>query len=89
MMMIDELNYRVKNTLSTVQSIVWQALRKDSDPTTIREAMKFRLFALSRSHDLLSSGELERRKVTGSSQSGLGTVWGCERRSIGTLCDHG
>ena len=27
-MMIDELNHRVKNTLSTVQSIVWQALRK-------------------------------------------------------------
>lgn len=54
MMMIDELNHRVKNTLSTVQSIVWQALRKDSDPTTIREAIESRLFALSRSHDLLS-----------------------------------
>ena len=27
-MLIDELNHRVKNTLSTVQSIVWQALRK-------------------------------------------------------------
>ena len=61
-MMIDELNHRVKNTLSTVQSIVWQALRKDSDPTTIRESIEFRLFALSRSHDLLS-GELERRRV--------------------------
>ena len=54
MMMIDELNHRVKNTLSTVQSIVWQALRKDSDPKTIREAIESRLFALSRSHDLLS-----------------------------------
>jgi PAS domain S-box-containing protein len=53
-MMIDELNHRVKNTLSTVQSIVWQALRKDSDPKTIREAIESRLFALSRSHDLLS-----------------------------------
>ena len=31
-MLIDELNHRVKNTLSTVQSIVWQALRKASDP---------------------------------------------------------
>ena len=27
-MLIDELNHRVKNTLSTVQSIVRQALRK-------------------------------------------------------------
>ena len=31
-MLIDELNHRVKNTLSTVQSIVWQALRTASDP---------------------------------------------------------
>jgi PAS domain S-box-containing protein len=53
-MMIDELNHRVKNTLSTVQSIVRQALRKDSDPKTIREAIESRLFALARSHDLLS-----------------------------------
>jgi hypothetical protein len=53
-MMIDELNPRVKNTLSTVQSIVRQALRKESDPKTIREAIESRLFALARSHDLLS-----------------------------------
>ena len=31
-MMIEELNHRVKNTLATVQSIVWQALRRGSDP---------------------------------------------------------
>lgn len=52
--MIDELNHRVKNTLSTVQSIVFQALRKASDPEVIRESIESRLFALSRSHDLLS-----------------------------------
>ena len=53
-MMIDELNHRVKNTLATVQSIVWQALRKASDPEVIRESIESRLFALSRSHDLLT-----------------------------------
>jgi two-component sensor histidine kinase len=53
-MMIDELNHRVKNTLATVQSIVSQALRKGSDPEVIREAVESRLFSLSRSHDLLS-----------------------------------
>lgn len=52
-MLINELNHRVKNTLSTVQSIVWQALRT-SDPTTIQEAIESRLLALSRSHDLLT-----------------------------------
>jgi PAS domain S-box-containing protein len=53
-MLIDELNHRVKNTLATVQSIVWQALRNSSDIEVIREAIESRLFALSRSHDLLT-----------------------------------
>jgi PAS domain S-box-containing protein len=53
-LLIDELNHRVKNTLSTVQSIVWQAMRTASDPKVIREAIESRLFALSRSHDLLT-----------------------------------
>ncbi len=53
-MLIDELNHRVKNTLATVQSIVWQALRNTSDPEAIRESIEARLFALSRSHDLLT-----------------------------------
>ena len=53
-MLIDELNHRVKNTLATVQSIVSQALRNETDPAAIREAIESRLFALSRSHDLLT-----------------------------------
>src|SRR5882724_11937508 len=38
------LNHRVKNTLATVQSIVWQALRNESDPEVIRESIESRLF---------------------------------------------
>ena len=53
-MLIGELNHRVKNTLATVQSIIWQALRTDSDPKVIRDAIETRLSALSRSHDLLT-----------------------------------
>jgi two-component sensor histidine kinase len=53
-MMIDELNHRVKNTLATVQSVVWQALRRGFDPKVIRVSIESRLFALSRSHDLLT-----------------------------------
>lgn len=53
-MLIDELNHRVKNTLSTVQSIASQALRNSTDPEKIRDAIESRLFALSRSHDLLT-----------------------------------
>ncbi len=53
-MLIDELNHRVKNTLSAVQSIVRQALQTGSDPKVLRESIESRLFALSRSHDLLT-----------------------------------
>lgn len=58
-MLIGELNHRVKNTLSTVQSIVWQALRTTSDAGVIRESIESRLFALSRSHDLLTREKWE------------------------------
>jgi two-component sensor histidine kinase len=58
-MLIDELNHRVKNTLSTVQSIARQALRASADPDTIRESIESRIFALSRSHDLLTHGKWE------------------------------
>jgi PAS domain S-box-containing protein len=53
-LLIDELNHRVNNTLSTVQSIVVQAFRKSSDAEVIRDAIEARIFALSRSHDLLT-----------------------------------
>ena len=53
-MLIAELNHRVKNTLATVQSIVSQATRTNANPQAIKKAVESRLFALSRSHDLLS-----------------------------------
>ena len=46
-------------TLSTVQSIVWQTLRMTTDPKTIRQSIESRLFALSRSHDLLTREKWE------------------------------
>ena len=58
-MLIDELNHRVKNILSTVQSIVWQTLRTTTDPKAIRQSIESRLIALSRSHDLLTREKWE------------------------------
>jgi PAS domain S-box-containing protein len=58
-MLIDELNHRVKNTLATVQSIVWQALRKTAPAEVVRESIESRLVALSRSHDLLTREKWE------------------------------
>jgi len=53
-MLIAELNHRVKNTLATVQAIVSQAAKTNADPQAMRKAVESRLFALSRSHDLLT-----------------------------------
>lgn len=58
-MLIDELNHRVKNTLSTVQSITRQALRASADPNVVKELIESRIFALSRSHDLLTQHNWE------------------------------
>ncbi len=52
--LVAELNHRVKNTLVTVQSIVRQGLKPATVPAVIRESIESRIFALSRSHDILS-----------------------------------
>jgi PAS domain S-box-containing protein len=52
--LINELNHRVKNTLSTVQSIATQTLRTAATPEEAREALEDRLIALSRAHDVLT-----------------------------------
>jgi PAS domain S-box-containing protein len=52
--LINELNHRVKNTLSTVQSIATQTLRNAATPQEAREALEERLMALSRAHDVLT-----------------------------------
>ena len=53
-LLLDELNHRVKNTLATVQSIAGQTLRSAKDVAGFRTAFESRLFALSKTHDLLT-----------------------------------
>jgi len=52
-LLINELNHRVKNTLATVQSIASQSLRAQ-DPEQSRQTFEARLFALARTHDVLT-----------------------------------
>jgi len=59
LMLIDELNHRVKNTLQAVQAIVWEGFRYAADIPSARESIQARIFALSRSHDLLMSEDWE------------------------------
>lgn len=52
--LIDELNHRVKNTLTTVQSLAANTAREASVPPAMRQAFEGRLIALSRTHDQLT-----------------------------------
>lgn len=53
-LLINELNHRVKNTLTTVQSIASQTLRNAPTTEEARQAFEARLLALSRAHDVLT-----------------------------------
>jgi two-component sensor histidine kinase len=48
----NELRHRLKNTLATVQSIVWQTLRRDGDPG-LMSTLTDRIIALGAAHDVL------------------------------------
>jgi PAS domain S-box-containing protein len=53
-LLINELNHRVKNTLTTVQSIAFQTLRNAPTPENAQMALSSRLIALSKAHDVLT-----------------------------------
>ena len=53
--LIDELNHRVKNTLSIIQSIAMQTLRGHETSPEAREAFMARLMALADAHDILTA----------------------------------
>lgn len=58
-LLIDELNHRVKNTLSTVQAMARQSFRNLRDPEEARYAFEARIMALSQAHDVLSARRWE------------------------------
>ncbi|HXQ16567.1 MAG TPA: HWE histidine kinase domain-containing protein [Caulobacteraceae bacterium] len=53
-LLLDELNHRVKNTLSAVQSIALQTGRSVDTPQAFESAFVARINALARVHDLLT-----------------------------------
>ncbi|MDP4005542.1 sensor histidine kinase [Methylobacterium sp. NEAU K] len=55
LLLVDELNHRVKNTLATVQSMAAQSLKNLGDGAAAgRDAFEARLLTLSRAHDVLT-----------------------------------
>jgi two-component sensor histidine kinase/CheY-like chemotaxis protein len=58
-LLLNELNHRVKNTLATVQSIAAQSFRRTSDDASARDVFEARLLALARAHDVLTNENWE------------------------------
>ena len=54
-LLLNELNHRVKNTLTTVQAIAAQTLRTARDLTSAREALDRRIYSMAQAHDLLTA----------------------------------
>jgi PAS domain S-box-containing protein len=63
-LLVEELNHRVKNTLSVVQAIAHQTFSKNVDPSEARRAFEGRLIALGRAHDLLTQANWENASLT-------------------------
>ncbi|MEJ0023581.1 MAG: HWE histidine kinase domain-containing protein [Alphaproteobacteria bacterium] len=64
MLLINELNHRVKNTLATVQSLVMQTMRHASSPADVQSLLEARLVALSRAHDVLTQQNWQGAEVS-------------------------
>lgn len=58
-LLLNELNHRVKNTLSTVQSIALQTARQTGAPDGFMTAFEGRLLSLSKTHSALMNEEWE------------------------------
>jgi CHASE1-domain containing sensor protein len=53
-LLVNELNHRVKNTLATVQSLIWQTLRSTDVDDEVRKRLDARIMALSAAHNVLT-----------------------------------
>lgn len=58
-LLLNELNHRVKNTLSTVQSIALQTARQTDAPPAFATAFEGRLLSLSKTHSALMAEDWE------------------------------
>jgi two-component sensor histidine kinase len=62
-LLINELNHRVKNTLASVQAIVWRGLRNSGAIPEARQGIDARLRALSSAHNVLSNKKWEDARI--------------------------
>lgn len=76
-MLINELNHRVKNTLASVQSIARQTLRSGRPPEQAMELFTARLVALSAAHNVLTRENWAGAGLAEIAQEALAPFNGC------------
>jgi two-component sensor histidine kinase len=77
-LLTNELNHRVKNMLTTIQSLVQNTLRGE-ESAEVRKALSNRLIALSKAHDILTVQNWQGAEL-GELTSGLRDSFGGEQR---------
>ena len=81
-LLVGELNHRVKNTLSIVQSLAHQTFRGHASPSEAIAAFEARLQALANAHNLLTRHRWESASMTEIMQTALAPF--CEPRRCHT-----
>ncbi|MDJ0387911.1 HWE histidine kinase domain-containing protein [Roseomonas sp. E05] len=72
-LLVRELNHRVKNTLTAVLAIIDITLRRTGgDPDQMKTALRARLQAMARGHDLLTAHDWEPTDLAEVAQAALG-----------------
>ena len=79
-LLVNELNHRVKNTLTIVQSIAAQTLRGTEAGDRARLALESRLLALAAAHDLLTAERWEAASLRQVIDKATGACVGADER---------
>jgi len=82
-LLIDELNHRVKNMLSVVQSLARQTIGRNPDPAAAQRAFEGRLGALARAHDTLTRVHWEKAELAEVVEGALDSCGVADRVRIG------
>ncbi len=82
-LLIDELNHRVKNMLSVVQSLARQTIGRNPDPAAAQRAFEGRLGALARAHDTLTRVHWEKAELAEVAEGAIDSCGVADRVALG------
>lgn len=86
-LLVHELNHRVKNTLSVVQSLAQQTLRSSTSLEAFQEAFQARLLALSAAHNILTQELWESASMREILSAELEPFGGIDERRVSAVGD--